>query len=1048
MSRLRLLVVTLAVAAIVAGCRKSDPTPTAGPAVPDDSSNGPPEKRGKGNKDGRKAGTVSDRDVPMDLSRYLVRGEIAVPEGTTVNRKPGGGCVLQSDEAFRIEVGRPGQSLADVKANWAGQKAKWVRDEPAVLLAEFPDKGHAIDARVKLGDLEYRLATPTGIYFTREQAERMLKSALSLKQTDAIQASMKREGATREQLKAAGCTIVESVDWWSLSLEGDKVNDDILIAAKELTGLHTLALAGAPKVTAKGIAHLATAPALEQLILTGPDTTDELVAPLRAAVGLTYVAMSNHGLTDAGLAFLASLSNLHELLLIGSPTPRASARIKGEGFAHLKGLKSLTKVTLNGEPIDDIGMEHLGAVKSLRELSLNRLRVTDVGIGHLAGLTKLERVSLTRLPIRGSGLSAFSTLPELQMLDLTGSALIDSYMDRLRGARVTELNLSNTGISDNGLKSIPDLSKLQVLNLKGTRVTDAGLVHLACAPALREISLDHTGIGGAGFAHFKARAELRSLSANYTAVSDAALAELPGCPNLAKLALVGTPVTDAGLDNLQTVLSLEAVDLHETDVTSAAVDRFKTARPKAVLEWTSPVAAGEPKTVLPPVPVDKLRSADPNALVKKYEGSIKTDDEEPGKPVIAVGLAGSAVTDEELANLRGLKSLQTLDLTGCKNVSDAGLAYLTTLLELRTLRLRGTGVTGDGLAHLKGLSALTTLELPSAGMTLKQLAPVGALKSLEHLSITPPPEHDAYLAFMSGFPRLKEINLKDISPTPRRLATVGKLTGLERLDLESDHVDDRGLSYLKGLTNLKELRLSSELASDAGLQHLGGLTGLKVLELRGSRFTDLGFQHLRNLVELERLQVRGTGLSTGGLVHVQPFIKLIELDLKEAEVADSGLQRLTDLKELELIDLSSTLVTDEGLKHFKGLEELRTLRLEDTRVTGKGFVAIKRLPRLARLHLSRSQVNDDGLAAIAQVESIEQLELDGSAITDTGLARLKVLPNLKQLKLNRVARITDKSIDVLKQFPALTEVFARDSGLSAKAIADLKKKEGLTVYTE
>src|SRR5262245_28733927 len=159
MSRLRFLVVTLAVVATVTGCQKSNPGPTAGPVVPDDPSNGPPEMRGKGNKDGGKVAALSDRDVPMDLSRYHVRGEVAVPEGTTASRKSGVGSVLQCGDTFRIEISKPNQKLAAVKADWAGQNARWLRDEPLVLLAEFPEKGFGFDTRVTLGDKEYRLAT-------------------------------------------------------------------------------------------------------------------------------------------------------------------------------------------------------------------------------------------------------------------------------------------------------------------------------------------------------------------------------------------------------------------------------------------------------------------------------------------------------------------------------------------------------------------------------------------------------------------------------------------------------------------------------------------------------------------------------------------------------------------------------------------------------------------------------------------------------------------------------------------------------------------------
>ena len=64
----------------------------------------------------------------------------------------------------------------------------------------------------------------------------------------------------------------------------------------------------------------------------------------------------------------------------------------------------------------------------------------------------------------------------------------------------------------------------------------------------------------------------------------------------------------------------------------------------------------------------------------------------PGKPVVAISLAGSGVTDVEIAHLRDLKSLQSLDLSRCEKVTDAGLPYLSSLTELQELRLGSTGM--------------------------------------------------------------------------------------------------------------------------------------------------------------------------------------------------------------------------------------------------------------------------------------------------------------------------------------------------------------------
>jgi hypothetical protein len=47
-----------------------------------------------------------------------------------------------------------------------------------------------------------------------------------------------------------------------------------------------------------------------------------------------------------------------------------------------------------------------------------------------------------------------------------------------------------------------------------------------------------------------------------------------------------------------------------------------------------------------------------------------------------------------------------------------------------------------------------------------------------------------------------------------------------------------------------------------------------------------------------------------------------------------------------------------------------------------------------------------------------------------------------------VAALSDKTVDVLKGFPALTDVSVGDTRLSAAAVQELRKKEGLTVHVE
>jgi hypothetical protein len=59
---------------------------------------------------------------------------------------------------------------------------------------------------------------------------------------------------------------------------------------------------------------------------------------------------------------------------------------------------------------------------------------------------------------------------------------------------LTRLVLSNTGVTDPGLKSLSALERLTALGLRGTAVTDAGLKELSALGSLRTLHLRDTQV--------------------------------------------------------------------------------------------------------------------------------------------------------------------------------------------------------------------------------------------------------------------------------------------------------------------------------------------------------------------------------------------------------------------------------------------------------------------------------------------------------------------------------------------------------------------------
>ncbi len=1055
---------------LAAGCKKNDAGPETKPVPPDDPSNSP-------------LGKSVEAPVTLeavDLSDYLIRGEMQLPVGakfrtvmhlipidpativplpnaihTTeqmevrgargeLRREGPGHFEISAGSGFGIELGHTSRTIEQVKTAMKPRVVNWVRDEPNLLVAEVKrNSGTAFEfeARVTIGSETYWIRDQSNNY-SRPQIERMVEAALSLKQTDKIKAAFGRDTETIKGLFAQGCIVADGWAERTVELRGDKIADADLEKVKSLAAVANLRIAGPTKLTAKGLESLAGMRRLESLTLIGPTITDAFVAPLKALSNVTKVEIRDHALSDAGLAFLAGFKQLHQLTIHGNAARSPANSLSGTGFAYLKGLPIAILIVEN-EPIADTSMEHVGTLKSLQALVLKSSRITDASLKALETNKELETVALDNCPVRGGGLSTLAELPRLHTLSLNGTLVTDGALDRLRSSKIAYLGLANTSITDRGAKTLAELASLHELDLTGTRVTDACLPEFARLDHLEELRLARTNIVGATLSNFKARPSLRSLDLKDTAVTDAALAELVSVPNLEVLDLSHTATTDVGVSSLAEHKKLRAIGLSGSAVTTAGYLKFHGTKPDATITWTEAVAHPEPK-VVPAVSPDKLPAPDPSGLVKKYNAQVKYEDDDKKKPVVSVSFAGSPIASAELAHLMSWKDLVTVNLGDCKGITDAALPYLAQLPALTELNLANTSVRGDGLVHLKGLAGLHALDLRGLGCNVRQMAPLAELKALERLGLEPPTDPETF-GFLAGFPKLKSIDLRGLPLSDRLMAQLAKMTGLERLELTSHSIGDRGMVHFKALKNLKELRLDSDTISDQGIQNLSGLTGLKTLDLAGRRITDLGFQYFREFKELERIRVERTGLSDRGLTWFKEFSKLIELELRNGDIGDAGLVHLAAMGELEYIDLTGTRVTDEGLKHFAKLDELRKLTLDDTRVTGRGFKDIAKLPRLNRLRLARCPISDDGMGSISQVEVLEQINLDETTIADEVLGHLRILPTLKVLSLNGMTRLTDRAVDILKGCNALTEVSLRGSSVSAKAIVELKKKEGLAV---
>ncbi len=143
-----------------------------------------------------------------------------------------------------------------------------------------------------------------------------------------------------------------------------------------LKHLERLVVTRAPKITSKGVAHLAGLP-LQRVTLQWSMLDDAGLASLARIKTLTHLHVGrSRKVTDVGVAKLAALPKLRTLNV---------------SFAH--GVTDETLAKLVKLPLTDLDLTSAGCAKSVTSM-----KFTDAGLRLLATMPTLKRVVLYRAP--------------------------------------------------------------------------------------------------------------------------------------------------------------------------------------------------------------------------------------------------------------------------------------------------------------------------------------------------------------------------------------------------------------------------------------------------------------------------------------------------------------------------------------------------------------------------------------------------------------------------------------------------------------------------
>ena len=214
---------------------------------------------------------------------------------------------------------------------------------------------------------------------------------------------------------------------------------------------------------------------------------------------------------------------------------------------------------------------------------------------------------------------------------------------------------------------------IKALKLSDTRITDDGLRHLRQLPRLQRLYLASTNITGAGLKHLVGLTKLEQLDLSCNAaIEDSDLASIAMLRRLIVLELVATNISDAGIARLQPLQNLRSLRLSASAVTDAAVKTLVGFPNLQRLDL-----GGNSVTDAGVAELCQLRKLD------------------------VLDLGGNEITDASLIHIPKLESLTFLVLSYMRQITDAGLKFLHAMPNLRHIDLRGTSVTLSGVESLR-----------------------------------------------------------------------------------------------------------------------------------------------------------------------------------------------------------------------------------------------------------------------------------------------------------------------------------------------------------
>lgn len=278
--------------------------------------------------------------------------------------------------------------------------------------------------------------------------------------------------------------------------------------------------------------------------------------------------------------------------------------------------------------------------------------IVVTGFAIRGGLTVGKKMAKTKTPVNAYDEKLFQpTDPD----EFTDQSLRDVLAS---GKRYHTFKLSRSKITNSALADLGKKQNLKWLAVSFTQITDKGLQQLPPTITYLNAIATDTGASPDGLSHLN---KLTQAKLNRTYVSDPTLEALCKIPTLTTLLLARTQVTDAGIQHLPELPKLKHLSLSETAITDASAP----------------------------------------ALSKLTNLEI-------------LALRRTAITDTTLEALSELPGLRYLSLSGCRNITEYGIARLAKIKSLQGLELADVPVRVRALSRIFPTTTVSKREFPES----------------------------------------------------------------------------------------------------------------------------------------------------------------------------------------------------------------------------------------------------------------------------------------------------------------------------------------------